>query len=93
MARTPRGRIYLLAAEKRVLIEMFAKLNAAGQPGAWSRDDGVHRGRPPKGQSVLAVRISDALADRIRTNAALRRETPADYLGRVVTSALGGEKS
>ena len=92
MARTPRGRIYLLAEEKRVLIELFAKLNAAGQPGAWSRETGVFKGRPPKGITVIPARISEELAARIRTNAALRRQSPADYLGHVVKSALDGKE-
>ena len=89
--KTPRGRVYLLATEKQVLIEMFAKLDAAGKPGAWSRFNVPMRGRPPAGFVNLPVRVPKALAGRIQANAKLRREEIYVYLGGVVIDAMGGQ--
>ena len=90
--KTPRGRVYLLATEKQVLIEMFAKLNEAGRPGAWSRFNVPVRGRPPAGFVNLPVRVPKALANRIQANANLRRQEINAYLGEIVKAAMG-EKS
>jgi hypothetical protein len=92
MAKTQRGRVYLLETEKRVLLEMFRKLDEAGRPGAWSKWNIPRRGRPPSGVVNLPVSVSEQMADRIRANAELRRIPLNVYLGQIVTKAFAAKE-